>query len=179
MHEIEAKILEVDASGICNLLISLGAEKIQDTRLIVDWYCPVGTKEDEHLWYLRVRTNSEGKSEISWKSLPKMMGNTRHSDEVNLNVSSFELAKKLFENIGLENYAHQEKDRISFKLKDWNFDVDTYPNMPTYLEIEGISHEHVNEGIKLLGLENHKSVSEGERILIEKDYGLNWCDMRF
>jgi len=179
MREIETKILEVDKEKIKRILKSLGAKKIQDTRLIVDWYCPVGTKKDKHPWYLRIRTTSDGKNEVSWKSLPKITGNTRHSDEVNINVNDAKLTKKLFDNIGLENYAHQEKDRVSFILKNWNFDLDQYPDMPAYLEIEGKSHDHVQEAIKLLKLENNKSTGEGERILIEKDYGLNWYNMRF
>lgn len=179
MQEIETKVLEVDKEEIKKTLRSLGAKEIQDTRLIVDWYCPKDTQMDNHPWYLRIRTKSDGKSEISWKSLPKITGNTRHSDEVNINVSDGFLARKLFENIRLENYAHQEKDRASFDLKDWKFDLDQYPGMPAYLEIEGKTHEHVQEAIKLLKLENYRSIGEGERVLIENEYGLNWRNMRF
>ncbi|MDP2789002.1 MAG: CYTH domain-containing protein [bacterium] len=179
MQEIETKVLEVSVEEIKQKLKLLGAKETQNTRLIVDWYCPKETKQDKHPWYLRIRTTSGGKNEISWKSLPKITGNTRHSDEINMNVGDAVLARKLFEAIGLENYAHQEKDRISFVLKDWNFDLDQYPGMPAYLEIEGKSHEHVQEAIKLLNLENHRSIGEGEKILIEKEYKLNWSDMRF
>jgi len=180
MHEIETKILEVDKEGIKRILKTLGAKEIQNTRLIVDWYCPKGAHaSNTHPWYLRIRTTSDGKNEVSWKSLPKITGNTRHSDEVNLIVDDAMLTKKFFENIGLENYAHQEKDRVSFTLRDWNFDLDQYPGMPAYLEIEGKDHEHVQEAIKLLELMDYKSIGEGERLLIEKEYGLNWSDMRF
>ena len=160
-------------------LKSLGATETQNTRLVVDWYSLKGVVKNEHPWYLRVRKTTDGKNEISWKSLPKITGNTRHSDEININVSDAKIAGKLFESIGLEHYAHQEKDRISFTLKDWNFDLDQYPKMPAYLEIEGKSHEHVQEAIKLLELESHTSIGEGERLLIENKYGLDWCNMRF
>ena len=179
MKEIETKVLEVDKEEIKKTLLALGAKQIEDTRLVVDWYCREGAEAAGHPWYLRIRTNSLGKSEISWKSLPKITGNTRHSDEVNLNVSDADLAKKLFENIGLVNYAHQEKDRVTFTLNDWNFDLDQYPGMPAYLEIEGKSHEHVQEAIQLLKLGAHRSIGEGEKVLIEKEYGLDWHDMRF
>ncbi len=180
MHEIETKILGVDREEIRKKLQVLGAKEIQNTRLVVDWYGPKGfTHEGDDPWYLRIRSASDGKKEISWKSLPKITGNTRHSDEINLNVEDAVMVGKLFENIGLENYAHQEKDRISFILKDWQFDLDQYPGMPTYLEIEGNSHEHVQEAIKLLNLENHESIGEGERILIKKEYNLDWFNMRF
>jgi adenylate cyclase, class 2 len=179
MQEIETKVLEVDKVSVKTKLIALGAREIQDTRLIVDWYSPSGIENNNHPWYLRVRSTSDGKNEISWKSLPKINGNTRHSDEININVSDVVSAGKLLEGIGLEHYAHQEKDRVSFVMKDWNFDLDQYPGMPAYLEIEGKSHEHVQEAIKLLELTRHKSIGEGERVLIEKNYGLNWSDMRF
>ena len=180
MHEIETKILDIDVKEIKKKLNSLDAKEIQNTRLVVDWYGPKGlTHEGDDPWYLRVRTTSDGKSEVSWKSLPKITGNTRHSDEINFNINDAVLTGKLLENIDLEHYAHQEKDRVSFTLKDWNFDLDQYPGMPAYLEIEGKSHEHVQEAIKLLNLENYKSIGEGERVLIKKEYRLNWFNMRF
>ena len=180
MQEIETKILEIDLDEVKQKLKALGAKEIQNTRLIVDWYGPKGLNHmGDDPWYLRIRTTLNGKSELSWKSIEKITGNTRHSEEVNLNVSDAMLAGKLFENLGIENYAHQEKDRISFVFKDWNFDLDQYPGMPAYLEIEGTSHEHVQEAIKLLNLENHKSIGEGERVLIKKEYGLDWFNMRF
>lgn len=180
MHEIETKVLEINKEDIKEKLKSLGALEIQNIRLIVDWYGPAGlTHRGDDPWYLRVRKTSDGKSEISWKSLEKFVGNTRQSQEINVDVSDFEKAKALLKAIGLENYAHQEKDRISFSLKDWNFDLDQYPGMPAFLEIEGISEKHVGEAIKLLNLENHRSIGEGERVLIDEEYKLDWNNMRF
>lgn len=179
MQEIETKVLEVDAKEIANKLQSLGAKEIKNTRLTVDWYSPEGIVNNDHPWYLRVRKTSDGQTEITWKSLPQMVDNTRQSKEININVNDFNKTKELFDTIGLINYAHQEKDRHSFVLDDWNFDIDTYPNMPTYLEIEGHSVEHIKQAIDLLGLQNHDSISEGERKLIEQKYNLNWNDMRF
>ncbi|OGI64971.1 hypothetical protein A3A95_02370 [Candidatus Nomurabacteria bacterium RIFCSPLOWO2_01_FULL_39_18] len=180
MHEIETKVLNVDKEEVKEKLKALGAKEIQNTRLVIDWYGPKGlTHEGDDPWYLRIRTSTGGKSEISWKSLPEITGNTRHSDEINISVGDAILAGKLFENVGIEHYAHQEKDRASFLLKDWQFDLDQYPGMPAYLEIEGKSHEHVQEAIKILGLEDHKSIGEGERVLIKKEYELDWFNMRF
>lgn len=179
MHEIETKVLEVDIEVIKKKLKLLGAKELQDTRLFVDWFCLKGVTDGNHPWYLRVRKTSNGKSEISWKSLEKFVGNTRQSQEINVDVSDFDKAKGLLEAIGLEHYAHQEKDRVSFALQEWNFDLDQYPKMPAYLEIEGKSEAHVNAAIKLLKLENHQTISQGETKLIKEKYGLNWYDMRF
>jgi adenylate cyclase class 2 len=157
MHEIETKVLEVDLDEIKKKLIGLGAKEVKNTRLTVDWYCTPEAKEGNHPWYLRVRKTSDGKSEITWKSLAKHVGNTRQSQEINIDVSDFDKSKSLLEAIGFVHYAHQEKDRTTFTYKDWNFDLDKYPNMPAYLEIEGQSEEHVKEAIKILVLEGHES----------------------
>lgn len=70
MHEIETKVLEVDKEKIEKRLLALGAKEIQNTRLIVDWYGPKGiTHAGDDPWYLRVRTTTGGKVEVSWKSL--------------------------------------------------------------------------------------------------------------
>lgn len=179
MHEIETKILEIDTDSVIKKLFELGATKIKDTRLIVDWYCTKEALESGHPWYLRVRSTSDGKNEITWKSLETFVGNTRQSKEINIDVSDFDKAKSILESIGLVNYAHQEKDRISFTYQDWNFDLDQYPEMPAYLEIEGISEDHIGEAIKLLELQNNEALSQGETKLIRERYGLDWNNIRF
>ena len=179
MQEIEVKILEVYAISIRKKMLDLGAELLQDTRLFVDWYSPKGIIDNKHPWYLRVRKDKNGKSEMSWKSLPVFIENTRQSKEINFFVGDFDKAKQFLEALLLVHYAHQEKDRVSWKYKDWNFDLDAYPGMPAYLEIEGKSSEHIKQAIELLGLQSHKSISEGETPLIKDLYNLNWNDMRF
>ena len=57
--------------------------------------------------------------------------------------------------------------------------IDRYPKEPAFLEIEGTSEAHVNEAILLLGLEKNRTWAQGELILIQKIYGLDWYDMRF
>ncbi|OGZ69226.1 MAG: hypothetical protein A3D44_00875 [Candidatus Staskawiczbacteria bacterium RIFCSPHIGHO2_02_FULL_42_22] len=70
------------------------------------------------------------------------------------------------------------KSFVIQSFKDWYFDIDQYPNVPPYLEIEGKSEEHLREGMKLLGLDNNRTSNKGERILI-KEMGLDWYNMKF
>ena len=155
------------------------AVKVQETRLIVDWYRIKGIIEGEDPWFLRIRSNSEGKHEVTWKAKSDILGIARKHKEINFNITEPEKLADLFEELGLEKYAHQEKDRTTFKFKDWQFDIDQYPKMPTYLEIEGPSEESIKEAIILFGLKDNKTWAKGERILIQDTYGLDWYDMRF
>jgi adenylate cyclase class 2 len=178
-HEIETKVLDIDAKTIKDKLVAAGAVKTQETRLTVDWYRIKGTKEGEDPWFLRIRSNTEGKHEVTWKARSEITGVARKHKEINFTVAEPEKLADLFEELGLEKYAHQEKDRITFTLKDWQFDLDQYPRMPAYLEIEGTSEENIQAALALLDLKNHPASSEGERTLIQNTYQLDWYDMRF
>jgi len=178
-YEIETKVLDVDPKEIKRILSSLGAKKLQETRLIVHWYRVKGIKEGEDPWFLRIRSNSEGKHEVTWKAKSDILGVARKHKEINFNILEPEKLADLFEELELEKYAHQEKDRVSFVHKDWQFDIDQYPGMSAYLEIEGKSEESIKEAMKLLGLENNRTWARGERILIQDIYNLDWYDMRF
>ncbi len=177
--EIETKVLDIDEKMIVKILTSLKAKQTQKTTLTVDWYRLNGTKEGDDLWFLRIRSNSEGKHEVTWKAKSDIIGVARKHKEINFNIDSPEKLSDLFQEIGLEKYAHQEKVRTSFALKDWSFDIDQYPKMPAFIEIEGTSEESVKEAIKLLHLEKNKTWAKGERILIQDTYKLDWYDMRF
>ena len=178
-HEVETKVLDVQKDRVVQALAKLKAKQLFGGRLTVDWFRTAGSKEGENPWYLRIRSYSDGRSEATWKGKSEKLGASRKHREINLNLAEPEQLAAMFEEIGLEKYAHQEKDRTSWKLKGWQFDLDAYPGMPPYLEIEGTSEEHVQEALKLLSLQGHKNSAEGERVLIQTEYGLDWYDMRF
>ncbi|MBI4276563.1 CYTH domain-containing protein [Candidatus Uhrbacteria bacterium] len=180
MHEVETKILNVDAKSIAVTMQKIGAEKVLETRLIVGWYGPRGlTHNGDDPWFLRIRTYSGERHEVTWKGKSDILGTSRKHKEINFTVSDPVSLGDLFEELDLEKYGHQEKDRVSWIYKDWRFDLDQYPEMPAYLEIEGKDEAHIQEAIQLLGLQDHKTSSEGERVLIQKEYGLDWFKMNF
>ncbi len=178
-HEIETKVLDIDVPAIRAALESNGARKIRETRLVVDWYRPIGTKEGSDPWYLRIRSYSDGTHEATWKARSEVVGIARKHKEINFTVNDPAALADLFQELGLECYAHQEKDRVSYALNDWRFDIDTYPGMPSYVEIEGSSDAHIREALALFGLGGHRISSEGERVLIQDTFGKDWYDMRF
>ena len=178
-HEIETKVLAVDKEEIIKKIISVGGKKTGETRLNVNWYRLRGTKEGDEQWFLRIRSNSQGKHEVTWKAKSEIFGIARKHKEINLFVEDAEKLGKIFEEIGLEKYAHQEKDRRSLALKNCLLEIDQYPGMPAFLEIEGDSEEIIKEIIKLLDLEKNRTWEKGERILIQEVYGLDWYQMKF
>ena len=132
-YEIETKILDINADEIKSNLLALGAQKIQETRLSINWYQVKGTKEGNEDWFLRIRSYSEGRHEVTWKSKSVEVGITKQQEEINFTIAEPKKLANLFEKLDLETYGHQEKDRISFSFKDWHFDIDQYPGMPPFL----------------------------------------------
>lgn len=178
-HEIETKVLDIDAAAVKKKLAELGAKETQAVMLRVDWYRPKGTAEGEDPWFLRIRSNGDRRHEVTWKAKSDILGTARKHKEINFIVEQPEKVAELFEEFGLEKYAYQEKERTSFALKGWIFEIDQYPNMPPFLEIEGSSEGHIHEAITLLGLGDRKTWAKGERLLIQEIYGLDWYNMRF
>ena len=72
-------------------------------------------------------------------------------------IEGFNYMKEL----GYEETAYQENKRISYVLDDIELDIDSWPLIPTYLEIEGKSEESVKKYIELLGLQDYEITSEG------------------
>lgn len=179
MHEIETKVLDINQAEIEKKLTELGAVKTDRTLLKVTWYQEKGTKQGEEEWYLRIRSYDDKKHEVTWKAKSEIIGIARKHKEINFLIEEPLKLADLFEEINLESYAHQEKYRTTYKLKDWQFDIDEYPKMPAYVEIEGKSEEHIKEAMTLLNIEDKQTTSEGETKLIRNVYGLDWNNMSF
>jgi adenylate cyclase class IV len=58
--------------------------------------------------------------------------------------------------IGLEQIAVHEKKRVSYQLSDNDCvcDIDTYPKVPTYVELEHPDESVINTTVQLLGLKD-------------------------
>ena len=57
------------------------------------------------------------------------------------------------EDIGLELFRNQEKRRHKFLLGEVIVDIDTWPSVPTYVELEGPSEEAIKDAAEKLGFE--------------------------
>ncbi len=180
VHEIETKVLDIDKDKIISALQNLGAkEKGVKTKLSVTWFRKIGIKEGEDNWFLRIRSYNNDRHEVTWKAKSEVIGQVRKHKEINFLIEEPEKLSDLFEEIELEKYAHQEKYRTSFTLDNWQFDIDEYPGMPAFIEIEGTSEMHVKEAMEKLDLATNRTWTAGERTLIQDIYKLDWYNMNF
>ena len=79
--------------------------------------------------------------------------------ETELEVADINTANSLLEALGFFHRGDEEKERISYVLFDHQIDIDTWPGLPTYFEVEGTSEEDLKDFLSKLGYSLSDTVS--------------------
>ena len=89
--------------------------------------------------WIRVRQTND-KSTIAVKHiLAPNETNIQQMLETETEVPSIKEANNLLEALGFAYKSYQEKERVTYILDEYELDIDTWPGIPTYVEIEGKS----------------------------------------
>jgi adenylate cyclase class 2 len=167
-REIEVRFLEIDKDDLIKKLKVLGAEDRGDDLLReIIFYDKALTWRDVGQKLVKVRER-RGKVTVTYKShIEKTVDGT---EEVEFGVSDAKKAELFLEKIGLIAYRHQEKRRHTFYYKKVTIDIDTWPRIPTYVELEGESEQDLKKVANELGFDWSKAVLDHPREVIEKVY---------
>ncbi|MFC1801225.1 class IV adenylate cyclase [Nanoarchaeota archaeon] len=166
-REIEVKILEINPEEVRKKILGIGAEKVFDGELntiLFDFPDESLLKKDNHL---RVRQVGD-KVELCFKGKNES-AQFKTKEEIEVNTSNFEDTVKIFEKLGFIRVYEGQRKRESYKLNQISFEIDTYPTMPTWLEVEAPTEEEVIESVQKLGFTMDQTTNLGARDL-EKMY---------
>jgi adenylate cyclase class 2 len=132
----------------------LGAKKVFDGKTISYIFDFPDNKLKNNSELLRLRKEGD-KIRLTYK---KMLSRDKFKEmeETEIFVSNLENIKQILTKIGLEEKKSFSKKRISFKLKGYSFEIDTYEGIPPFLEIEAESHEKVVEMAEKLGFKKEQ-----------------------
>jgi|SRR3989338_1187239 len=157
MEEKEVKFLDIDPAEIEKKLLAIGAEKAGEyfyRRRIFDY--PDLRLNREGAW---IRLRDEGdKITLAFK---KRLGFSSHdgstSDqgmrEIEVTVNDFEKTALLLQELGFIEKFYQENRRVRWNKGDIEFDIDFWPLLEPYLEIEAPSWKEIDRAIGELGLD--------------------------
>ncbi len=149
--EIEAKFLDVDPDALRKRLHSLKATLVHAERMMRR---KVFDYPDERLEKIGgwVRVRDEGdKITLSYKQLNDR---TLHGmKEVSVVVDDFEKACSFLLSLGLKQDSYQETRRERWMLDGNEITIDTWPWIPTFVEIEGPDEAAVKGAAGKLGLD--------------------------
>ena len=151
--EFELRVLEINHEEIIKRLEELGAikqfERFQ-RRYVYDVEPGVESK------WMRLRTNGL-KSTLTIKEVKdKTIDGTK---ELEIEVNDFDKTYEILEKLGYSPRAYQENKRIQYLLNEVEIDLDCWPMIPEYVEIEGKNEEEVRDTLRKLNLENEKVTS--------------------
>lgn len=149
--EIEAKFLNADHDALRARLKELGAECVQSMRIMKrkNYDFPDGRLDKVNGW---VRLRDEGgKITLSYKQLNDRTLHGTH--EVSVAVSDFASADALLQAIGLKARTYQETKRESWRLDEFEIELDEWPWVKPFVEIEGPDEAGLKELAAKLGLD--------------------------
>lgn len=118
--------------------------------------------------WVRLRKSND-KIELTTKHiLNKKHGDYQNVLETEIEVSSFEEANNLLESIGICKRNYQEKIRYSFVYKDAQIEIDIWPMLDPYLEIECDNNKTIEEILEKLNLKENEIVSTNTESLYKR-----------
>jgi len=181
MEEIEVKFLNIDQKIIEKKLKKIGAKKIFNKlykRWVFDY--PDLRLHKKGAW-IRVRDEGD-KITLTFKQRVGVKDhegktNDKSMQEIEIEVNDFEQTVKLLQSIGLKEKFYEENRRIRYKLGKIEFDLDFWPKLKPYLEIEAPSWKEINKAIDLLGF-NPKDKKIFSTYQIYKLAGINEEDYK-
>lgn len=173
--ECEVTLLEID-DNFEKKILGLGAKLVSDSiqkRYVYD-VKPVSPNK-----WIRLRTNGE-KTTLTIKEVEdkNAIGGT---EEIEITVDSFDEANNFLESLGYESRNYQENYRKMYKLNDVEISIDSWPLIPTYVEIEGKNEQTVLDTLELLGY-TEKDYTTLDVVSIYKLYNIDVMkikDLRF
>ncbi|WKZ27474.1 MAG: CYTH domain-containing protein [Candidatus Dojkabacteria bacterium] len=146
--EIEAKFININKEDIIKKLENIGAVKVFDERLLRR--CTYDLPIAKSGAWARVRDEVD-KITMTYKRVVSQ--SLDGVEEVEVEVDNFDKAREYLRSVGLVEKAYQETKRIRYVIKDLDieFDIDTWPGLEPWIEIEADTEEKVKEYASLLG----------------------------
>jgi adenylate cyclase class 2 len=165
--EYEVRVLEINVEEMKNKLNSLGATLVEDVfqrRYLYD-FNPVNPDK-----WIRLRTNGNTTT-LTIKDVKSSKIDGTH--EMEIEVNDFDTTNEILKELGYTPRGVQENRRIKYDLNGVEVDIDKWPRIPEYLEVEGKSEEEVYKTLELLGIEKDKAISLNTQSIYKEYYNID------
>jgi len=164
--EHEAKILDVDPEFTEGLILGKGGQKLGE-RFLRRYVYDI-TPGDASKW---IRLRDDGADiTLTVKQITSDAIDGTH--EIEVTVDDFAATNALLGVLGFTPKSYQENKRTSFILDGAQVEIDTWPRIPPYLEIEAGSKDEVIRVARLLGYEEIELTGENT-IMVYARYGID------
>lgn len=168
--------MEIDTDALVARLRELGAEDSGEALLeeVIIYDKDLSWLKEKR--FIRLRRSGDT-TKMTYKQHAADPKDGAH--ELEFEISDLDAAAALFEKIGLSFQRRQQKKRHTLRLGEVVFDIDTWPRIPPYVEIEGPTMEALKEAAHMLGLDWKNVVYDDAKDVIEKRYNIPVGTMRW
>jgi adenylate cyclase, class 2 len=148
-HEYEATFLSIDVTGLQAKLTALGASQAFSRRLLTRRIFERGALQ-RGAW---IRLRDEG--DRSALTLKQVTDSTSidGTTEIETEVTDLHAMAEILTRLGLAEVRYQENYREEWRWGEVAFDFDTWPDLPTFVEIEGPDEVSVRRVAAAVGLD--------------------------
>lgn len=175
--EIEARFINIDKEEMIQKLLQMGAvDDGEDHLEEIIFYDKENTWQYQVKKCIRLRKTSK-RSTMTFKN--SSVASVDGTKEIEIVIDDMEKAKLILQEAGLVLYRQQEKKRHTFQLGEVTLDIDTWPSVPAYIEIEAPTAELVRQTAEKLGFDWNDAIFEAVHFMIEKNYGIPFPRLRY
>lgn len=143
--EIEASFLDINKNELREKIAAAGGKLLQKETLMRRVVFDTGPNS-----FARVRDEGN-RITMTYKRVDDL--SLSGSKEICFNVGDYNKAIEFVSALGREAKAHQETLREEWLLDGVEIDIDTWPWIPSFVELEGPSEESVRAVAKKLGFD--------------------------
>ena len=165
--EYEVRVLDINVEEIKNKLKELNASLVEEVfqrRYVYDFH-PVNPDK-----WIRLRTNGK----VATLTIKEVNKDTIDgTKELEIVVDDFDTTNKILNELGYKPRAVQENKRIKYDLNGVEIDIDTWPRIPSYLEVEGKSEEEVYRTLDILGIPKDSVTALNTQSIYKEIYGID------
>lgn len=149
MREIEVKILEINQKRLIEKLKKMGARKVFSGTIEAFYFDDRRKSLAQQGKILRLRRKGD-EVELAVKKL-RSRKKAKIMDEYEVCLKDFAAMRQILIQLGYRVMRHYRKRRTSFVYRDCHFEIDVYPKIPAYLEIETTSLVRLQAMLRRLG----------------------------
>lgn len=171
-YENELKVLDINVSSSVAILESIGAKLVYNGIRNISTYDTLDLelkKKD-----ILLRLTNEGKIKLTVH-----VGNSRSDrDVIRIHPgNSEEICNDFLQSIGFIKQTSVESHRISYELNGMDFDIDCFPKIPPFMEIDmSNSIYDITQLKKILCIKNNTIIRCGTEAIFER-YGLDYYEI--
>lgn len=171
--EVEVKFLDIEPDQLRAKLRQIGARLVTSERIMRRRNFDSEYMTQNHAW---VRVRDEG-GHITMTYKQTNDDTITGTQEVNLVVNDFDSARAFLSATGLIEKSYQETKRESWELDEVQIEIDSWPWLPAFVELEGPTESKLRDIARQLNFDWDNHLAGDVTAVYQRHYDFKTSDL--